>query len=210
MRIMRYVNVVLLPQQERVQHKDVGILALLSTPLRVELQTELHMPALTIHPFFEWFSRKSLPVMRRLCCVAIKRTSLSRGDVLFCAGQKASEMVFLVAGQLIYTPKRENSAQVPVNNGQWCCEAVLWCPWVHHGMLRAKVESDLMTLCALKFREVVTEHCIDMSYAQAYGEAFVQALNEAAKFADSAGVGYVSDISTDLLKSEAVLSVLHT
>lgn len=208
MRIMRYVNVVLLPQQERVQHNDIGILGLLSMPLRVELQTELHMPSLTIHPFFEWFSRRSLPVMRRLCCVAVKRTSLSRGDMLFGVGQKASEMFFPVSGQLIYTPKREGYAQVPVSKGLWCCEAVLWCPWVHHGIMRAKIESELIALNALKFREVVTDHYIDMSYAQSYGLAFVQALNEAVKAADTTGSGHVSDLSSDLLESDALRAVL--
>merc|ERR1712070_346657 len=172
-RIMRFVNVVLLPQQEHIQLKDIGILSLLSTPLHVELQTELHMPNLTIHPFFEWFSRTSLPVLRRLCCVALKRTSLSKGDVLFDVGQLASEMFFPVAGHLVYTPKRDVQLQVNVVKGDWCCEAILWCPWVHHGVLRAKIESELLGLRAQKFREVVTEHYIDVSYAQTYGIAFV-------------------------------------
>lgn len=207
-RIMRYVSVVLFPQQEHVQHKDIGVLSLLSTPLRVELHTELHMPSLTIHPFFEWFSRRSLTVMRRLCCVAVKRVSLSRGDVLFGAGQKASEMYFPVVGELMYTPKREGYGQVPVSKGQWCCEAVLWCPWVHHGALRAKIESELVALDAFKFREVVTEHYIDMSYAQEYGIAFVQTMNDASKSADTTGCGHISDLSSDLLDADALKAVL--
>lgn len=207
-RIMRYVNVVLLPQQERVQHKDIAIFNLLSSHLRVELSTELHLPSLTIHPFFEWFSRLSLPVMRRLCCVAVKRISLSRGDVLFGAGQKASEMFFPVDGQLTYIPKREGCDTVSVSKGQWCCEAVLWCPWVHHGVLRASVESELMALDAMKFREVITEHYIDMCYAQSYGLAFVQALNDAAKAAEVTGTGYISDLTSDLLESQALQDVL--
>jgi hypothetical protein len=208
MRIMRYVNVVLFPQQDRVKHTDITILTNLSKPLRVELSTELHMPNLTIHPFFEWFGDRSLSVMRRLCCVAVKPISLSRYDVLFGAGQKATEMYFPVNGQLIYIPKREGSGQVHVSKGAWCCEAVLWCPWVHHGALRAKIETELIALDALKFREVVTEHYIDMSYAQEYGITFVQTLNEAAKSAEATGSGYVSDLSSDLLESDALQAVL--
>lgn len=208
MRIMRYVNVVLLPQQERIQHKDIGILGLLSTPLRVELQTELHMPNLTIHPFFEWFSKTSLPVMRQVCCVTVKSISFSRGDVVFRTGQKASDMFFPIDGELTYTPKRAGYSQVKVSKGQWICEAVLWCPWVHHGVLHAKTESDLIALDALKFREVVTEHFIDVSYAQSYGMAFVQALNEAAKTAETTGCGHVSDLTSDLLECEELKEVL--
>merc|ERR1712139_667210 len=152
----------------------------------------------------EWFSRRSLPVMRRLCCVAVKSTSLSRGDVLFGAGQKATEMFFPIVGLLTYTPKRAPYSQVQVSKGQWCSEAVLWCPWVHHGMLRAKVECELIALDALKFREVVTEHFIDMSYAQSYGLAFVQALNDAAKAAETTDSGHVSDLTSELLDCEAL------
>jgi len=60
----------------------------------------------------------------------------------------------------------------------------------------------------VKFREVVMEHYIDMSYAQSYGLAFVQALNEAAKAADTTGSGYVSDLSSDLLESDVLKAVL--
>lgn len=209
-RITRYVNVVLLPRQEHVQLKDVSVLSHLSTPLHVELQTELHMPNMTIHPFFDWFSRTSLPVLRRLCCVAVTRTSLSKGDVLFAVGQKASEMFFPVAGHLVYTPKRQTHLQIDVVKGDWCCEAILWCPWVHHGVLHAKIESELIGLGAQKFREVVTEHYIDVAYAQTYGLAFIKALNEAAKEAEATGQGYVSDLSSSLLESETMKAVLDT
>jgi hypothetical protein len=209
-RIMRYVNLVLLPQQERVQQKDVEMLTQLSSHLRVELSTELHMPSLTIHPFFDWFSKKSLPVMRQLCCLASKRTSLSRGDVLFGAGQRASEMFFPVAGQLAYTPQREGCQETLLSKGQWCCEAVLWCPWVYHGTLRAKIECELISLEAEKFRKVVTEHFIHLCFAQTYGLAFVQCLNDAAKSADTNGSNYISDLSHDLHKSEALAEVLSS
>jgi len=207
-RIMRYVNVIVLPQQDRVQHKDIGILSFISTPLRVELQTELNMPSLIIHPFFECFSRRSLAVMQKLCCVAVKRKCFSRGDVLFGAGQKASEMIFPLDGHLIYTPKREGYAQVAVTKGHWCCEAVLWCSWVHHGSLRAKIETEVIAMDASKFREVVTEHFIDLCYAQLYGAAFVKALNEAAKAADDTGFGHISDLTADLVESDDLRAVL--
>lgn len=203
MRIMRYVNVVLLPKQHRVQQSDIGMLGLLSSHLSVELQTELHMPNLTVHPFFEWFSGKSLPVMRQLCCVATKRTSLSREDIIFGPGQKAVEMYFPLSGRLLYLPQREGFSMTVVSEGQWCSEAVLWCPWVHHGTLRAKVESELLSLNAAKFREVIAEHYIDLSYAQSYGMAFVQCLNDAAKSAIQVG-----DLSTDLLKTPALADLL--
>merc|ERR1711988_1428461 len=111
-------------------------------------------------------------------------------------------MFFPVAGQLVYTPKRETRLQIDVGKGDWCCEAILWCPWVHHGVLRAKIESELIGLNAQKFREVVTEHYIDVSHAQTYGLAFVRALNEAAKDAETTGHGFVSDLSSSLLESD--------
>jgi hypothetical protein len=205
LRIMRYANVVLLPQQHRVQQSDIGMLSRLSSHLRVELQTELNMPNLTVHPFFEWFSGKSLPVIRRLCCVATKRTYLSREDVIFGPGQKAVEMYFPLSGQLSYHPQRETYSHTVVSKGQWCSEAVLWCPWVHHGTLHARVESELLALNAAKFREVVTEHYIDLSYAQAYGHAFVQCLNDAATSAVQIG-----DLCTDFLQAKELMDLLSS
>lgn len=209
-RIMRYVNVVLLPQQEHIQFRDLSILGHLSTPLHVELQTELHMPNLTTHAFFDWFSNTSLLVLQKICCVALKRTSLSKDDVLFAAGQKASEMFFPVAGHLVYTPMRENHLKIKLGKGEWCTEAILWCQWVHHGLLLAKMESELIGLNAKKFGEVVTDHYIDVAYAQSYGVAFVQALNEAAKEAEARGHGYISDLSSSLLETDTMKAVLDT
>jgi len=208
MRVTRYVNVVLVPQLERVQRSDVTILSSLSPGLCMELQTELNLPHLVVHPFFAQFSKQSFTVVCRLCRVAVEQASLSRGDVLFSAGRKATEMFFTIQGQLVYRLRSEASPDVILTKGQWCSEAVLWCPWVHHGAMRAKIECVIVTLNAAKFREVVTEHIIDLSFLQVYCTAFVQSLNEAARAAETSGCAHISDLQADLLTGETLQRVL--
>jgi hypothetical protein len=198
LRVNRYVNLVLMPQQGRVQYKDVGVLDSLPSALQVELQTELNMPYLVVHPFFEQFGRRSLDVMRRLCCTAVKPASLSRGDVLFCVGQKASCMYFLVEGRLAYAPKKSESAEA-ITKGQWFCEAVLWCPWVHRGKMQAQTECELITLDAAKFRAVVMDYHVDLRFLQLYAGAFVLGLNESTSVSVASGVGTGSAGPSDLL-----------
>jgi len=43
--------------------------------------------------------------MRRLCCVAVKQSSLSKGDMLFSVGTAADRMYFVTRGDLKYFPR---------------------------------------------------------------------------------------------------------
>jgi len=76
----------------------------------------------------------------------------SAGDVLFTAGEVPNEpkMYILTSGSLEY--HRDMSSQT-VSSG-WFAEAVLWCVWVHRGVMRATLDCRLLTIDATTFQEL--------------------------------------------------------
>ncbi|OLP94221.1 Potassium voltage-gated channel subfamily H member 6 [Symbiodinium microadriaticum] len=176
-RINRYINVVLTNTQRYVQYSDVELFGHLSGPLHNELQTELNKPRLLIHPFFVNMLDKFEALMRKVCCSVPVEMALSRGDVLFNGGEEAQHMYFLCSGEGDYWHV-ESKTFHSLGAEQWFCEAVLWTPWVHQGRVRAKSETELISLSSLKFRDVLSEYPKHMSFMRMYGLVFLSQLQD--------------------------------
>eukprot|EP00439_Symbiodinium_sp_Y106_P030075 s4345_g3.t1 len=183
-RINRYINVVLTNTQRYVQYSDVELFGHLSGPLHNELQTELNKPRLLIHPFFVNMLDKFEALMRKVCCSVPVEMALSRGDVLFNGGEEAQHMYFLCSGGLTDFVREgdywhvESRTFHSLGAEQWFCEAVLWTPWVHQGRVRAKSETELISLSSAKFRDVLSEYPKHMSFMRMYGLVFLSQLQD--------------------------------
>jgi len=187
MRLIRYVSVTAERMTKKVQRNDVKFLALLSTPLTMELTAALFRPHVIEHPFYERLGRRCKGMMHKLCTLAIKAMSFSRGDVLFAAGEAAIGMYFLTQGTMWYNfvgrPERamlankSGSEPMQIKTGTWFSEAVLWTPWQHCGKMRAGRESDVILVEANKFRDLALLHPAQVSWIRHHGEEFVRRLN---------------------------------
>mmetsp|Transcript_57901 Transcript_57901/g.130857 ORF Transcript_57901/g.130857 Transcript_57901/m.130857 type:complete len:788 (-) Transcript_57901:152-2515(-) len=188
-RVFRYVNAVLMTAQTQIKENEVELLHLLSQPLKSEVQTELYNRGMHLHPFMMAVAKRSKAVMRKICLTAISATSVSKMDVVFTNGEAARFMYFLTRGALAYV--RSNGTEVPMTLrvGHWCCEAVLWTEWLHHGHLFARKETDLLKLSAQKFQTVASEHPSEMAFYQQYAAEFVIQLNDLERQGQSSDVG---------------------
>merc|ERR1712151_1150249 len=78
MRVQRNAQHALEEQKKNASENSIELLTLVSTPLRMELHFEVHMPVLSSHPFFENYSMVSPMMMRRVCHSAISHLKLSK------------------------------------------------------------------------------------------------------------------------------------
>merc|ERR1719512_111939 len=88
-----------------------------------------------------------------LCHSAVRKMFVSRGDVLFvqCEVREEPEMYFVTKGELEYGQMRDGYVAETIKEGDWVAEPILWCSWVHCGVLHARCESELLSLSAKSF-----------------------------------------------------------
>lgn len=191
-RIKRFLEHRVKAQKSRIQEQDVQILVLLSTPLFQELREQRYKPIVCKHPFFDRYCSIEAYAMRQACNSAINMMALSEGDMLFNAGDKCEQMIFVVDGQLLYhwednqaeyfssTPARERTSPQPqyLDEGDWCGEACLWVKnWVYVGHMRASAISNLLVIDPEKFVSVTLKYAKFMHKIARYAQSFVDDLN---------------------------------
>merc|ERR1711988_885036 len=108
-RVNRYISFMLEAKRNSIQHQDVLFLDLLSCPLLDELLYELHSDHLLVHPFLAELGRQMPAVLRKLCSIAVKNVSLSKGDALFSPGASCAEMYIVVSGLLSYKQEHQGA-----------------------------------------------------------------------------------------------------
>jgi len=179
-RVLRYIDLVKAHARKKVEASKVEYLALLSGPLNIELQRELIEPHLIVHPFFDTYSRASLPAISQICATAASTSSLSKGDILFNSGSKADNMIFVTVGKLMYHRAKGAHAEwrkLRVEQGNWACEAVLWLDaWVHKGTMIAYSESELVALHGATFCGITGAHPDAFEIAVEHARNYLRAI----------------------------------
>jgi len=189
LRVTRNAQYALSEQKKNTPESSIELLGLISDPLRVELHFEINMPVLGHHPFFRNYALYAPGMMRQVCHLGIGILSLSRGDVVFSEGEVTSfpSMFFLLDGRLNYSHRLGDV--VELKPPDWFSEAILWTPWMHCGVMRAKSECRCKVLEAETFANVCTTWASSIRYAQKYGKSFVHHLNNHPR-----GALYLTDI----------------
>jgi len=180
LRLQRYLEYAYHKQRQRVQAKDVKLLALLSGPLHDELRAKTSCVHLVIHPLFHHCDRY-LRVFSR----ALSDIYFGRGDCAFTCGEQGSSMLFVCAGVFSYQLGEllGDCAHIPtgrhqeVGEGNWIAEAVLWTSWLHQGDLLALSEGQVISIDAHQFSEAVQVFRPLWVAFRAYAKRFVQAMN---------------------------------
>lgn len=174
-RTMRYVEKFLEPMMLRVQRKDVCLLPLLSRPLQLEIQEQQYSKSLRENTFFRRLRERSASFTRHLFVNVIMELLLADSDLLFDAGSVSHEMFFVSRGALAYLLQGTTEIEYCDTNA-WCCEQVMWTPWVHTGTAKATVESHIICIDSAKFRSTVMEHK-ERFYIIKCANAYVRDLN---------------------------------
>lgn len=180
-RVTRYVQLFQSHYQAFVDASKVEYLKLLSGPLKVELQWEVHGPVLKEHPFFHKASMTGQSAMHHLCYKGVSSGFLAREDVLFHWGVECDKMYFPQRGYLFYrrppgflhTPR-----YVVLTRDEWFCENALWTPWMHHGLMKTLTEVNMVTLHVSDFHATVRAHPELFLVGRNYARGFVAVMND--------------------------------
>jgi len=177
-RIRRYLEYACEEREAHVQEDKLEVLSLLSSQLRDELRAAINEQYMSAHPFFIYLSQESNVTMHRLCSVALSSKPLAMEDPLFFHGEEATHMYFVNRGRIRYI-RMQDEVAVMAEKGSCLCEAVLWVNWYHRGDALATSESEVLTLEASMFGEVMRSNPKVQALAADYAAFFIHGLNSA-------------------------------
>merc|ERR1712107_213298 len=172
-RIKRNAQYVVHKNAKNTPESSVELLNVISRPLRMELDYEVHGPILNWHPFFRFYSEVNFVSMHQVCHTALSRSSLMRGDILFHDGEIPAEpkMYFVLSGELQY--RRRGKEVQKVEQKAWISEPVLWVDqWAHHGGFMGKSSCNLLCLNAKTFQFVAMQYRTAMFFPAQYAVAY--------------------------------------
>jgi len=164
----------------RLHEADVSALSILPKSLRSDLQHAVFWPVIGAHPFFHHLEANHSRAMRLLYQQTLSEVSVLGGQEVFGTGERSDRMFFCAGGQLSYTKKglsdmntmsqisesrsrtlSESSStnletpSITIGDGQWICEPVLWIDWKHQGLLTACRHSELVSIRAVEFCNIL-------------------------------------------------------
>eukprot|EP00929_Paragymnodinium_shiwhaense_P009090 TRINITY_DN113138_c0_g1_i1.p1 TRINITY_DN113138_c0_g1~~TRINITY_DN113138_c0_g1_i1.p1 ORF type:complete len:821 (-),score=117.13 TRINITY_DN113138_c0_g1_i1:224-2686(-) len=180
-RIHKYIDHQMNQMQDfSVMGGSSTLLSSLSTQLRGELQYEITVPHLAVHPLMARFSVSNMAVMRRIAFEALTRASVAEADVVFTPGEQASYFSVVVLGRLIYSrilgASTEREWVDPMED--WIAEPSLWCTkWNHLGELQAHMPAELLQIAPAKFSFIVSVNVASYMCALEYSQNYLQWLN---------------------------------
>jgi len=179
-RIRKYLEHAWQSQRHRLSEDKIKILALLSEQLQGELQCELSVPHLKVHPLLHRLNSVSKVTMQRLVRDAFGKKMLADNDSLFLAGEMGTHMFIIVEGQLRYRREsrpgsiNHDKAETVRGDEHWVAEPVLWVSkWVHVGDLVASQDSKLITISPTGFGEVIQLNPTSFHLALEYAHKFI-------------------------------------
>jgi hypothetical protein len=204
MRIRKYFRDNYEARRKRVHEPDISFFGSLPEVLKLELRREIYMPVITLHPLLEQYAHVDTAGIWLVCHLAMSQQSWLPGQTIFLRGERASEMLMVMTGELEYSCHLTSAIDVEMD--QWLCEAVLWSEkWHYCGRLVAKKTCEIYGISAAKFRAVTGERLTSFQYLQKYAGKFMATLRSAEKMSL-----YVTDLCQDIdALSELVLSVFE-
>lgn len=199
-RVLRYVDIARNVHAKRISSEHVVLLHLLSGPLRLELELEIHAPLMIEHSFFNLYYLTNQVAMSEICLRGLGSVLLSRHDCLFRTFADSHHMYFLEGGVLVYRRAkgaRRTRCRVKMQKGSNFCEPVLWLCWIHRGDMKALIESQIVTLNAVSFVEITESHHDIFTYGCEYAHTYLRQMRDSV-----AQDGYVWDVPSEIVYQE--------
>jgi hypothetical protein len=166
--------------EERRGRPNIEMLKMLTKPLQAELNYEVHMRTLGVHPFLRTYAMSFESVAQQICFKAVGTLQAVEGDQLFLEGQAPLEpkVYFVTSGSLAYAQTADDGhvATEEVHCEEWVSEPALWTQWVHQGLLGARVVSSVLQLDCLEFQKI-TSAASGLAAVLTYAKEFVRQLN---------------------------------
>jgi len=138
-----------------VRKKESDIVHFNDLPLsfRIELHKEVYLPVLSKHlALIRLFDEDGL---NSLCHLVMAEKHCDAGQSIFIEEQAASNMLYVLSGELSYYLRSRRTGCVKVEPDSWISEAVLWTPWKHAGCLISATSCEFVSFNVFKFHAVV-------------------------------------------------------
>jgi len=163
--------------RRRLHENDIPILQHMPPTLRAMMRSEVYLPVLSPHPLFRQVLEVDEYGIGALCMSAMSQRHLQRDHELFIYGEKATQMFFLVSGELEYYLAAAQSAPQSVEAGSNFGEMALWVNWDHRGRMVSTSSSacELVTLDSEAFRATAAKSLV-LPHCQAYARLYVEKL----------------------------------
>lgn len=140
--------------KRRVHEGDIEFFRDLPIPLQICLHTEVYMPILKPHPFFQMVGES---VLTLVCHLATGEHRFLAGEVVFREGEVARQMLKVMLGKLDYCAVSWNVETSQLSAGDWVCEQAFWMRWVLRGRLVAKCSCELVSIDVAKFHAIMQD-----------------------------------------------------
>ncbi|CAE7151700.1 CNGA3 [Symbiodinium necroappetens] len=138
-RIIKFLEHVVMIQAKTVKSSDVSLLGKLSQPLKELLEYEVHKETVMLHPFFHYLGECVHSLMVKLCAATLAQVQFALQDCIFRAGDLGEHMYFITSGTAKY-------AYQELHEGDWMAEASLWTQWSHRGLLVISSQPTVLLL----------------------------------------------------------------
>lgn len=189
-RIMRYSETFVKPKMNKVEVHEIDLISMLPRTLRMEVMLDLYAKHLLGHALFMKMHENRL-CLASLCAACLTEVVLDVRVTLFCPGEQARSMYFIVDGVLTYNVWRGHPLRPAesdhletreMGQGEWFSEAVLWTPWIYQGTMSAHTAAQLIAVDGEHLRRTMVEHRMELVLTRIYAQAYVHGMNELAGF----------------------------
>jgi len=173
-----------LNQEKPMTIQKLAVFEFLSHSMRLTLQFELCKHWVKKHAFFRLWMSIDKSSIKEFCGVCTHCVALSRGEIVFKAGQKATATYICMRGTLKYIQKPTyanviEEEEQDVKEGAMVSEAALWCQWTHVGLLEAQSMCEVLCLGTDEFSKAVRGHRIIAEIAWEYAKSYHARLTSA-------------------------------
>ncbi|CAE7631273.1 Hcn4 [Symbiodinium pilosum] len=183
-RIIKFLEHVVMLQAKTVKSADVTLLGKLSEPLKELLEYEVHKETVMLHPFFHYLGECVLSLMVKLCAAAVRQVQFALQDCIFRAGDLGEHMFFITSGSAKYAYSIAKAQKCEeLHEGDWLAEASLWTQWSHRGLLMISSQPTVLLLLSSQgFGNVMRMSQSSYVLCRRFVFAFVAELNAMERF----------------------------
>jgi len=162
--------------KQRIDHRDVVLLDMLSGPLYTELLYCMYSPILQKHSVFNMLCRTWPLVAQKIASQVVSSKYLGTSDMLFNQGEEANNVFWVMSGQMEYS--RESWPSCKVEEEDWISEPALWTLWLYQGSLQTAGPVRLLVIDVVQFVDVILAVPGTWQEITTYARSFVDYLND--------------------------------
>eukprot|EP00930_Biecheleria_cincta_P080921 TRINITY_DN6941_c0_g3_i1.p1 TRINITY_DN6941_c0_g3~~TRINITY_DN6941_c0_g3_i1.p1 ORF type:complete len:663 (+),score=98.24 TRINITY_DN6941_c0_g3_i1:88-2076(+) len=186
-KVMRYIEYVNSNRRDRVSEGRILILNTLSDELKNQLKWVTGFSYLKSHVVFQQLETRSHVSLTKMVANGLGEKYLAALDYLFLITDSPSQMYFIKEGAVRYMLARSKASDEDhdytedcreLANEEYLCEVALWAEYRHIGKAKAIDETQLITIGAEAFVDLVRQDMNIYGWLAPYARTILAYLND--------------------------------